>query len=341
MSDFEPGISLNYYLTLVSFTILLHEYLDTLAMEVDRMWYSTFHSPRMSWNWASFLFYLNRYLVLFGHAPVMLKFFWRTSDPNKLQICHALREYHQYLVIVIQAIISCMLIMRVYVLYERSRRVLAVLVGMVLAPISFGCWSVLVARDQTPDMDPVLPVGCAASLTRNQGIHIGAAWAGMLVFDSVIFVMTVLKSFPLRSKSQDLITVLLRDGTIYFSVILAVNLANILILVLGGPFTRSLGTVPMNVISSVMISRLALNLRDPALVRRRQSGEPGMSSTAGVCPNISTVAQTQYTRDPEDEWGPTDTTYELYEENNGYRGPGRPHGIQTHAIQLTPVNHRL
>lgn len=49
-----------------------------------------------------------------------------------------------------------------------------------------------------------------------------------------------------------------------------------------------------------------------------------MSSTAGVCPNISTVAQTQYTRDPEDEWGPTDT--ELYEENNGYRGPGRPHG---------------
>ena len=51
-----------------------------------------------------------------------------------------------------------------------------------------------------------------------------------------------------------------------------------------------------------------------------------MGSTAGVCPNISTVAQTQYTRDPEDGWLPTDTTYELYEENNGCRDPGRPHG---------------
>ncbi|EDR09419.1 uncharacterized protein LACBIDRAFT_318990 [Laccaria bicolor S238N-H82] len=247
-----------------------------------------------------------------------------------------------------------MLIMRVYVLYERSRRVLAVLVGMALTVISFGCWSVLGTKNTTPDMDPVLPVG---------GIHIGAAWGGMLVFDSVIFVMTVLKSFPLRSKSQDLITVLLRDGTIYFSVILAVNLTNILILVLGGvtlyeesrysadervgllryfAFTKHLyiRRFPHS-ISSVMISRLVLNLRDPALVRGRQSGEPGLSSTAGVCPNISTIAQTQYTRDPEDGWVPTNTTYKLYEENNGYRGSGRPHGTQTHDIQLIPVNHRL
>ena len=83
-----------------------------------------------------------------------------------------------------------------------------------------------------------------------------------------------------------------------------------------------------------------------------------MGSTAGICPIISTIAQTQCTRDPEDGWVPTDTTYELYEENNGYRGPGRPHGthdssmqvtwaqlwilgIQTHDIQLIPVNHRL
>ena len=84
-----------------------------------------------------------------------------------------------------------------------------------------------------------------------------------------------------------------------------------------------------------MISRLVLNLRDPALVRRRQSGEPGMGSTAGICPIISTIAQTQCTRDPEDGCVPTDTTYELYEENNGYRGPGRPHGTHDISMQVT------
>ena len=34
--------------------------------------------------------------------------------------------------------------------------------------VSVKQWSVLGAMNQTPDMDPVLPVGCAASLTRSQ-----------------------------------------------------------------------------------------------------------------------------------------------------------------------------
>lgn len=116
-------------------------------------------------------------------------------------------------------------------------------------------------------------------------------------------------------------------------------------------------------ISSTMISRLMLNLRDPNLVRKRHSGELGMGSTAGVCPNISTFVQPHYPQYPEDGWVPTDivnATYESDEENDGYRGPGRPHaskhtydadekcelnlwisGIQTHAIQITPVDYRL
>ena len=34
----------------------------------------------------------------------------------------------------------------------------------------------------------------------------------MLIFDTVVFSMTALKSLTLRSKEQDLISVLLRDG---------------------------------------------------------------------------------------------------------------------------------
>jgi hypothetical protein len=36
----------------------------------------------------------------------------------------------------------------------------------------------------------------------------------MLIFDTVVFGMTVLKSLTLRLKGQDLISVLLRDGTL-------------------------------------------------------------------------------------------------------------------------------
>ena len=76
-----------------------------------------------------------------------------------------------------------------------------------------------------------------------------------------------------------------------------------------------------------MISRLMLNLRDPTLVRKGRPGEEGMDSTAGVCPNISTLVYTNYSGYSNDGSVPTDIfneDYELDEENNGYRGPGRP-----------------
>jgi len=31
-------------------------------------------------------FYLNRYLALFGHIPMMMEFFWTTSNPNKTEV---------------------------------------------------------------------------------------------------------------------------------------------------------------------------------------------------------------------------------------------------------------
>ena len=59
--------------------ILLYDYCLTFVAEVERCW-----SARL--NWALALFYLNRYLALFGHVPVMIKYFWSTSDPHKLEV---------------------------------------------------------------------------------------------------------------------------------------------------------------------------------------------------------------------------------------------------------------
>ena len=101
-------------------------------------------------NWALGFFYLNRYLALLGHVPIMLEFFWSTSNPNKTEVsilspsrrggktlmcnlpdvsihpslavqnatlkfaylssCHHLQSFHQYLAIAIQMIVACMLV---------------------------------------------------------------------------------------------------------------------------------------------------------------------------------------------------------------------------------------
>jgi hypothetical protein len=60
--------------------ILIHDYCLTFVAEVERFW-------RVGQlNWASGFFYLNRYLTLFGHVPVMLEYFWTTSNPNKYEV---------------------------------------------------------------------------------------------------------------------------------------------------------------------------------------------------------------------------------------------------------------
>ena len=60
--------------------ILLYDYCLTFVAEVERCWVVR----RL--NWGLSFFYLNRYLALFGQIPVVVKFFWTTSNSNKTEV---------------------------------------------------------------------------------------------------------------------------------------------------------------------------------------------------------------------------------------------------------------
>jgi hypothetical protein len=74
-ADYQVKLDAESYLNLVSFAILYYDYVITLSMEVERFW--TFQS----FTWASFFFFLNRYLSVVGHIPVVVEFFWTTPHP--------------------------------------------------------------------------------------------------------------------------------------------------------------------------------------------------------------------------------------------------------------------
>ena len=67
--------------------ILLYDYCLTFVAEVERCW-------GIRLNCALTLFYLNRYLVLFGHVPIMLRYFWPTSDPSNIEVSFSLPKGH-------------------------------------------------------------------------------------------------------------------------------------------------------------------------------------------------------------------------------------------------------
>ncbi|KAJ6493906.1 hypothetical protein C8R47DRAFT_1267232 [Mycena vitilis] len=224
------------YFSLVSFSILFYDYFLVLDFEISRYWDSHF-------SWVNVLFFVNRYGALLGNIPVVMEYFWtERSSPAKI------KSWLEHTV---------MLILRTYALYERSKRVLTAMMTVAAAAIAVALWSVVSGKAIHESTNLPLYFGCNYPTPPDQGINLAAAWAGVAVFDSMIFILTLYKAFSRRYPGGDLLAVLLRD--------VLSNLSNILTFVLGTPYTRGIATTFTNIISSVMITRLMLNLRDPGL----------------------------------------------------------------------------
>ncbi|KAJ7774032.1 hypothetical protein B0H16DRAFT_1510809 [Mycena metata] len=258
----QTQLNSHYYFNLVSFSespLLFYDYCLTIDWEISRYWGAPF-------TWPNILFFANRYGTLLGNVPVVIQYFWtQRSTPGKT-LCRHLGSYHQYFIIVTQLIIigAAMLILRTYALYERSRRILLLMLAVTVGAIAVAVWSVVTARTGTIDHYLHLYFGCDYAISHSQGVSFAIAWADIVVFDCMIFLLTLYKVLH-RPRGADLLTVLLRDGSIYFGVIVMSNLFNILTFVLGSPYTRGIATTFTNIISSILITRLMLNIRDPAL----------------------------------------------------------------------------
>ncbi|KAJ6503864.1 hypothetical protein C8R45DRAFT_973957 [Mycena sanguinolenta] len=266
-SDISTELNSTYYLGAISFTLLFYDFLLTLDLEVSRYW-----GARTSWS--TVLYFVNRYGTLFGNVPVVIQRFWTApSTSEKIRICQELHYYHQWFVITTQVIIGAMLVLRTYALYERSKRVLGFMLAVGACVIAACIWGTVLSNQAVPDgPEPVnfnnLPphLGCTYGITHAQSPGLVVAWASMAVFDCLIFSLTLHKALCQRYPStKHLLSVLLRDGSVYFGVMMISNVSNILTFIFGGLYSRGVVTTFANIISSILISRLMLNIRNPAL----------------------------------------------------------------------------
>ncbi|KAJ7121496.1 hypothetical protein C8R44DRAFT_166641 [Mycena epipterygia] len=260
-AQIQAQLNSNYYFNLVSFTLLFYDYFLTLEWEISRYWSSAF-------TWPNILFFANRYGTLLGNIPVVIEYFSSTNGtPEKVTSrCRHLESYHQYFIIATQALVAALLILRTYALYDRNKLVLAFMLSVAVGAFIVGIWSVITAKAGDDGTILRLYFGCNYAISHSQGITLAAAWAGVAVLDCMIFLLTLYRTCTRRRPSSgDLFTVLLRDGSVYFGVMVVSNLSNILTFVLSSPFTRGIATTFTNIISSIILSRLMFNLRDPAL----------------------------------------------------------------------------
>ncbi|KAJ7036378.1 hypothetical protein C8F04DRAFT_1095375 [Mycena alexandri] len=287
-AQIQEAIYISRILILVPLTVLVYEYLLTLEYEA-----STFWGTRLTWG--SFFFYLNRYTSLFGTLPILIQYYSTTTEPRKQPVCQALRLYHQYFALLSQVLVSVMLIMRTFALYQRNKTVLAFMLVVTIGAFVFAVVILLSGNDVDTLAPNIAAFGCPEGTSHAKSLRLAGAWSGMLVFDIMIFSLTLVKAFKMNARRGDLLTLLVRDGSIYFGIMVISNACNIGTYTMSGPFLRGGATTVTNVVSSVMISRLMLNLRDP-MIRRPQSNNPTRLSSSED-PVISTVSPytTEYT----------------------------------------------
>ncbi|THU76861.1 hypothetical protein K435DRAFT_878644 [Dendrothele bispora CBS 962.96] len=107
-------------------------------------------------------------------------------------------------------------------------------------------------------------------------------WIGIVAVDLLVFGLTLYKTIQLQRtcKGSDLWLVIMRDGALYFGIITFVNCTNILVFAIAKDFMKSLLAIFANVIASVMMTRLMLNLR--AISQETQFSLPTLSETMAM-----------------------------------------------------------
>ncbi|KAF7339075.1 hypothetical protein MVEN_01983900 [Mycena venus] len=262
--EIQTELNSSYYLAATAFTLLFYDYFLTFEWEVSRYW------ARPNLSWATIFFFLNRYGMLLGNIPVVIQNFWTTPSTPEKSAMYGLRNFvaetERRLIQNLSMIVGVMLIMRTYALYERNNRILAFMLvfGVAVVCVCLGT-TLFSAKGAGLSGDLGLYIGCTYAITARQSVSPIMAWSAMALFDCMIFSLTLYKSFDWHSTGLNLFIVLIRDGSIYFGVIVMLNLSNILTFVFGGDYTRGVATTLTNIVSSLMISRLMLNLRDPSL----------------------------------------------------------------------------
>ncbi|KAI0290709.1 hypothetical protein BC826DRAFT_1106321 [Russula brevipes] len=197
---------INSIISVSAAVLLYYDYLLTLPREILYMW-----PPHNKQGWFTAACLLNRYVPVLGHIPVVVSYFIPLNP-------RGLHTYHECFVMVVQTHAGTLCMIRVYALWGRSRYILGLLLVAGTMSIVTASAALLASSRVGGETLPVISsfAGCSQFTPTVGGRLAAIAWTGVLVFDSLIFSLTLYKAFTI-GKGIRLLDVIVRDGTMYFS----------------------------------------------------------------------------------------------------------------------------
>ncbi|KAI0702336.1 hypothetical protein BC835DRAFT_1411160 [Cytidiella melzeri] len=241
-----------------AYTVMLfYDMFITFGEEVEKIWMQPFTSATLLW-------FVNRYLTPLGFIVITVGFHDPKWGPAE---CERYVRFPEYLKIFSATAVG---------IYGRSRFILVSFIFLLLAEIGIKIWSFMVG---IPLQLPPGLFGCVLTGKTNRVMY---TWVAELAFDTCVFVAMLYRtvylyvSLPNCSRTSSITHVLLRDGVVYFGVISVSNLVTVLIYVFAIPALKVINASFSTLITTLMVSRLILNLRKSLLPSDGETTEASM-----------------------------------------------------------------
>ncbi|KAF8139312.1 hypothetical protein K438DRAFT_1996169 [Mycena galopus ATCC 62051] len=156
--------------------------------------------------------------------------------------------------------------LRVCAMYGFDPRVVVPMSIIVATAVALGLSTIIKLGDPGMLTAPALNLtGCNTALPRATALRQARSWEGQLVADTLVFGLTAYRAYAdhnvMKLVESSLIKRMMKDGAMYFGIIVLANLANVFTLYFGDILTAGILAWWTTSLSVALIARLGLNLQ--------------------------------------------------------------------------------
>ncbi|GAA5830227.1 hypothetical protein JCM3766R1_002831 [Sporobolomyces carnicolor] len=256
INDTRESIRVMKEYAVVWFTILVWDTLATLPNE----WR---YIHRAKWTPLKVMFLVNRYYTIAAQASTV----FLLLAPLSPDTCRKIFWGFATDGIAVMFFCDCIIAIRVYAVYEKSRRISYLLIGMLAADLGLmtGAATQLRPVIYSPELRAALQFeGCAAAIPNGRYTWLISViyWSPPLVFNAISLALIFRRNLELARQAGriPILQRMLKDGLFFFSVIMAANLVNVILVVSQtSPALKNFNIPASLTLTSLMCSRLVLS----------------------------------------------------------------------------------
>lgn len=258
-------IQASRYLSAAGLVFMLYDHLLTFGDEVEYVWSSRWTLPKG-------LFLFVRYLV----PTAMIINSYQMSGLSQMILpdifCVVWLCVAAYLGLITIAISNFIVLLRLWVLWDRNRRLMAwTILYYVLTQIATIACSTIVIGKMIPAISFQKTLGICILSDR---AHIALFWAPGIFFEVMVFITTFWNAVGRpQDRNSPFVKAMYRDGLAYFMILFSLRMTNLLLALFAPLSLIFLGCFFIWASTTVTLTRLVLNLR-------RMSYRAGIASGA-------------------------------------------------------------